>query len=273
MNSPAAPDVLAETAAPSPAPSRFVFGLTLDAVDQLPAIVDALKSLPRKPWVRIVFDYPRPPADYADAVRAIAPYAEIVGQPSDSTESGKMTVAQYRARFAAYVAGLPEIGIWETCNECNGDWAGENTAAQADAATDVVKSAGKRALFTPYWNSPTCADKHGPYVAWVRDHISSAVMTQSDYVMPSIYGYECDGPEPSYAELDGIVATLADLFPNAQVGIGEFGKQGDAAILAHYLNYRNANPRFILGGLYWYGAQDLVPKSQPLWSVFSALMR
>ena len=146
-------------------------------------------------------------------------------------------------------------------------------AAQADAATDVVKSAGKRALFTPYWNSPTCADKNGPYVAWVWDHISAAVMTRSDYVMPSFYCYECDGPEPSYAELDGIVATFADLFPNAQIGIGEFGKQGDAAILAHYLNYRNANPRFILGGLYWYGAQDLVPKSQPLWSVFSALMR
>ncbi len=264
---------LVQDAVSMPTPLNKTYGLTLDAVDNLPAIVEALKSLPKKPWVRIVFDYPRPPGDYAAAVAAIAPYAEIVGQPSDSTYSGKMTVDQYRARFAAYVAGLPQIAIWETCNECNGDWAGKATSAQADAATDVVKGAGKKALFTPYWNTDTCADKNGPYVAWIRDHISDKVKTQSDYVMPSVYGYDCDGPEPSYAELDAMVATLADMFPHAAIGIGEFGKQGDAAILQHYLAYSNANPRYIFAGLYWYGAQDLVPKSAPLWTVFRSLMQ
>lgn len=250
-----------------------VYGLTLDSVDNLAAIVDALKSLPKRPWVRIVFDYPRPPTDYADAVAAIAPYAEIVGQPSDSSDSSKMTVEQYRARFQVYVSTLPAIAIWETCNECNGDWTGPVTSAQADAATDVVKAAGKKALFTPYWNSPTCADKNGPYVDWIRDHISDKVKTQSDYVMPSVYGYDCDGPEPGYPELDAMVATFAAMFPNALVGIGEYGKQGDVAILEHYLKYTSANPRYIFAGLYWYGAQDLVPKNRPLWNAFSASMQ
>ena len=265
-------DKQATSDATQPLPQR-VYGLTLDAVDDLPAIVDALKSLPRRPWVRIVFDYPLPPSAYVDAVAAIAPYAEIVGQPSDSTYTAQMDVEQYRARFAAYVAQMPQITIWETCNECNGDWLGPNASAQADAATDVVKAAGKKALFTPYWNTATCADKNGPYVPWIAQHISAKVKTQSDYVMPSVYGADCDGPEPSYTELDAMVETFATMFPNAQVGIGEFGKQGDGAILAYYLKYANPNPRFIFAGLYWYGAQDLLPKTKPLWLVFSTLMR
>ncbi len=256
-----------------PQPAGLVYGMTLDAVDNLAAIVDALKSLPVKPWVRIVFDYPLQPSDYTAAVAAIAPYAVIVGQPSDSTYNAKMTVAEYRARFQAYVDQLPQINIWETCNECNGDWLGPNASAQADAATDVVKSAGKKALFTPYWNTNTCADKNGPYVAWIAKNISAAVKTESDYVTPSIYGFDCDGPEPAYAELDAMVQTFAAMFPNAQVGIGEYGKQGDATILKYYLGYPNPNPRYVFAGLYWYGKQDFVPKTQPLWGIFAAGMK
>ena len=91
--------------------------------------------------------------------------------------------------------------------------------------------------------------------------------------MPSIYGSDCDGPEPSYAELDAIIASMTALFPHALVGIGEYGKQGNTAILQYYMSYQNASPRYIFAGLYWYGTQDLVPKSQPLWQVFASLMR
>jgi hypothetical protein len=250
-----------------------VYGLTLDDVQNLPVIVDALKSLPQKPWVRIVFDYPLPPSEYAAAVAAIAPWATIVGQPADSTYNAQMDVAQYQARFVAYVAAFPQIDVWETCNECNGDWLGPNASLQADAATAVVKAAGKKALFTPYWNTVNCADKHGPYVPWIAAHISDMVKTQSDYVMPSVYGSDCEGPEPSYAELDKMVDTFAAMFPHAQVGIGEFGKQGDATVLAYYLHYASPNPRFIFAGLYWFGRQDLTPKSKPLWQAFSQLMQ
>ena len=264
---------MAGDATPTTAAPARVYGLTLDAVDNLPPIVDALQSLPKRPWVRIVFDYPRPASDYVAAVAAIAPFAEVVGQPADSTYCALMTVDQYRARFASYVATLPQIAIWETCNECNGAWLGPNASAQADAATDVVKAAGKKALFTPYWNTPTCADKNGPYLAWLTAHVSAKVRTGSDYVMPSIYGSDCDGPEPSYAELDAIIASMTALFPHALVGIGEYGKQGNTAILQYYMSYQNASPRYIFAGLYWYGTQDLVPKSQPLWQVFASLMR
>jgi hypothetical protein len=253
-----------------PPPSGKVYGLTVDSVwGNVPDIVAALKTLPVKPWVRIVFDYPLQASDYYPAVSEIAPYAVIVGQPSDSTYNAQMTVEQYRARFQSFVTGLPQINIWETCNECNGDWLGPNASAQADAATDVVKAAGKKAFFTPYWNTSTCADKHGPYVAWIQKNISAAVKAESDYVMPSIYGSDCDGPEPTYAELDAMVQTFATMFPNAQVGIGEYGKQGSVTILQYYLGYNNSNPRYIFAGLYWYGAQDLIPKTKPMWPVFA----
>ena len=259
---------------PPPSPSGKVYGLTVDSVwGNVPDIVAALKTLPVKPWVRIVFDYPLQPSDYYPAVSEIAPYAVIVGQPSDSTYNAQMTVEQYRARFQAFVTGLPQINIWETCNECNGDWLGANASAQADAATDVVKSAGKKAFFTPYWNTATCADAHGPYVAWIQKNISAAVKTESDYVMPSIYGSDCDGPEPTYADLDAMVQTFATMFPNAQVGIGEYGKQGSVTILQYYLGYNNANPRYIFAGLYWYGAQDLIPKTKPMWPVFAGAVQ
>ena len=268
-----APVTVADAVQP-PQPPGKVYGMTVDSVwGNLSQIVDALKSLPAKPWVRIVFDYPMQPSDYAAAVSAIAPYAVIVGQPSDSTYNAQMTVEQYRARFQAYVSQLPQIDIWETCNECNGDWLGPNASAQADAATDVVKSAGKKAFFTPYWNTSSCADKHGPYVAWIEKNISTAVKTETDFVAPSIYGSDCDGPEPTYADLDAVVQTFAAMFPNAQVGIGEYGKQGDVTILSYYLGYNNPNPRYIFAGLYWYGAQDLVPKSKPMWSTFAGAMQ
>ena len=70
-----------------------------------------------------------------------------------------------------------------------------------------------------------------------------------------------------------MVQTFADMFPNAQVGIGEYGKPGDAAVLKYFLGYTNANPRYIFAGLYWYGKQDLVPKTKTLWTVFSSSMK
>lgn len=261
------------TPTPTPTTSPKIYGLTIDSISNLSAIVTSLKSLPQKPWVRIVFDYPLQPSSYTAAVKAIAPYATIVGQPSDSTYNKKMTVAQYKTRFQSYVTQLPQINIWETCNECNGDWLGKNASAQADAATNIVKAAGKQALFTPYWNTNSCADKNGPYVAWIQKNISNKVKTQSDYVMPSVYGFDCDGPEPSYADLDKMVQTFSTMFPNAKVGIGEYGKKGNSSILSYYLNYTNPNPRYIFAGLYWYGKQDLVPSTKALWSIFRAAMR
>lgn len=258
-----------------PASGKKVVGFTIDSVDNVAAIVKSIQAMPAKPWVRIVFDYPQPASDYASAVAAISAVATVVGQPSDSTYAAKMSVAQYQARFQSYVSSLPQISIWETCNECNGDWAGSNTAAQAEVATQVVKAAGKKALYVPYWNSATCADQHGPYIAWTQKNISAYVKSNTDYVMTSIYGMDCDGAEPAYSELDSLVTTFVGMFPNAQVGIGEYGAAKAASklvVMQHYLAYQNSNSHYLFFGGYWYGYQDLLDTNNVLWKTFAAAM-
>lgn len=226
----------------------------------------------QRPWVRIVFDYPQPASDYIEAVSAISKVADIIGQPSDSTYSSKMSVSAFKARFQQYVTTLPQINIWEICNECNGDWAGDNTPAQTDAALSIVKAAGKLSMFVPYWNTPNCADKHGDYVAWTQSKISQTVKLGTDYVMTSIYGMDCEGPEPTYPQIESMLTTFATMFPNSKVGIGEYGAEkaiDKERIMKYYLNFRSTNPRFIFFGGYWYGYQDLVPMTKPLWSIFN----
>jgi hypothetical protein len=200
-----------------------LYGFTLDSVTDIANIVDSLAKLPKRALVRIVFDYPEDPPAYADAVTKISAVADIVGQPSDSFYSAKLTVSQYRARFESYVSAFPSIGLWEACNECNGAWGGPNTAAQAEAAFDVIKAHGKRVLFTPYWNTPSCADANGDYLQWTDQQISTKLKQGTDLVAVSIYGMDCTGNEPSYAELDAMFSRLSTIFPNAQLGIGEYG--------------------------------------------------
>lgn len=256
--------------------SRMRYGFTLDAVDDVTNIVDSLSKLPKRALVRVVFDYPEPPSTYRAAIDAIVPHADVVGQPSDSTYTKKMSVDDYRARFEDYVSSFPEIELWEACNECNGDWAGENTPAQTDAAFDVIKSHGKRVLFTPYWNEPDCADTHGDYLAWTEKNISDKVKTGADLVAVSIYGTDCAGPEPTYAELDSMFVRLASMFPDAQLGIGEYGAKAASdkeRVLRYYLDYSNPAPRYVFWGGYWYGHQDFVPATKPLWKVFADAMR
>jgi hypothetical protein len=252
------------------------YGFTLDSVDNLSAIVESLQRLPKRALVRIVFDYPELPSSYAQAVASISAVADIVGQPSDSTYSSKLTVSQFADRFEAYVSAFPSIDIWEACNECNGAWGGPNTAAQADAAYDVIRAHGKRVLYTPYWNGHDCADSNGDYIGWTRDHISDKLKQGMDFVTVSIYGVDCTGVEPSYAELDAMFQAFGAMFPNAKLGIGEYGAKdaGDKRrVLEYYLDYPASDPRYIFWGGYWYGRQDFVPVTQPLWQVFADAMK
>lgn len=241
-----------------------IYGLTLDSIDiNLPEIIDMLKSLPTRPYVRLVFDYPRPASHFKKAVEQIGLVANIIGQPSDSEYNAKMTVAQYKMRFWDYVANLPQVGIWEIINEANGDWLGKNAIRQAEVALQIVKDAGKFSLYTAYWNTETCKDSNGRWDLWHNNNLT-AFLKSVTFATLSVYGCDCDGPEPTYAVLDAELKKLQKLFPLSVVGIGEFGKKGSASVLKHYMDY----PRKGFG-LYWYGRQDLVPKTKPLFKVFS----
>jgi hypothetical protein len=238
-------------------------GFTLDNVENISGIVKSIKAMPFKPSVRIVFDFPEKPSSYRDAVESICQIAICLGQPSDSVYSGKMSVAQFKQRFKEYVDAFPIINYWETCNECNGDWAGKNTPAQTDEALKIVKAAGKKSVFVPYWNTKTCADKHGDYYEWTVKNISAYVKAETDIVALSVYGFDCDGGEPSHSVLDGELNKFKTLFPNASIQIGEYGKQNSSQVMRHYLSYNRVG----FGG-YWHGTQDLINTSGAMWKEF-----
>jgi hypothetical protein len=244
-------------------------GFTLDNVENISGIVKSIKAMPFKPSVRIVFDFPEKPAGYRDAVESICQIATCLGQPSDSVYSGKMSVTQFKQRFKEYVDAFPQINYWETtneanmCDECDPVSRTKLIIAQADEALKIVKAAGKKSVFVPYWNTKTCADNNGDYYEWTVKNISAYVKAETDIVALSVYGFDCDGSEPSHTMLDRELDRFASLFPKAHIMVGEYGKQGSTSIMRHYLSYR----RIGFGG-YWWGSQDLINTSGAMWKEF-----
>jgi len=238
-------------------------GFTLDRVDNLPAIITAIKAMPIKPYVRIVFDYPESPTAYSLAVNEIAKYAYIIGQPSDSEYNSKMSVPQYKQRFVDYVKAFPQIEYWEACNECNGDWLGPNAIRQTEEAIKVIKEAGKKVITTMYWNTGTCKDKNGLWYEWGFENVTDFIKSQTDIATLSVYGFDCDGPEPSYNQLDTELSRLQSMFPESLVSIGEYGAQSNRKVLAHYRDYSNKGL-----GLYWFGYQDLLNINSEMYREF-----
>lgn len=233
--------------------SGIARGFTLDSVEDLPKIISAIKSMPFRPMVRVVCDYPESAATYKNAIDELSKIAEVIIQPSDSEYSKKMTVAQYKARFSEYINAFPQVKYFESANEISGDWLSKDVIKQAEEATKLIKAAGKISVLVVYWNTPSCSDTNGEYKAWLKKNFTQYLKDNSDMVLISVYGYDCDGPEPSYATLDNEIAAVREIFPKSIVAIGEYGKQGDAKIMRHYLDYPSVGP-----GLFWFGYQDIV---------------
>lgn len=256
----------------TPASSRM-FGVTVDRIDNLPDTVEALKKLPVRPWVRLVFDPGVQPATYANAVTEIGAVADIVGQPVDSASAKEYNVAQYKKRFQDYVSAFPTIPMWEISNESNGDWVGKNMPAQADVAFDVVHAAHKKTMITLHYNNAACADKNGDWLKWTKRHISTKIKLGVDLVAVSIYGKDCEGFEPAEKEIQAFTEKLGVMFPHANIGIGEFGSDKnlkDAERVArHYLGLNIQYPRWVFFGGFWYFSEMAVPASKPMWSILA----
>jgi len=258
-----------EPVKPIPIPSNLPLGeltrgFTLEDVSNLPAIIKAIKAMPFKPTVRIVFHYPDEPREYVEAVTEIAKVATIVGQPCDSEYSKKMSIDQYEKRFKTYIEFFSKsIDIWETGNEFSGDWLSKDIIKQVEIATFHVKVWGKKTLNTLYWNTETCKDSNGIWYNWAEHNLTKFIKDNTDYASLSIYGQDCDGNEPTYEQLDMEFATLKHFFPNSRLCISEYGKQGDTARMRHYLNY----PKTGFGG-YWHGSKDLLDINGKMFAEF-----
>lgn len=258
--------------------SSELFGVTIDSIDNLPAIVDALGRLPKRITARIVFDAQNSPAYYKDAVAKIGMVADILGQPSDSEYVKGLSLAAYKKRFQDYVAAFPQIQMWETGNEINGDWLGTGVVAKFEAAHDVVRGAGKKTVLVPYWNSKTCADSNGYWLDWLKKNMT-AKLKSSDYVLVSVYGWDCDGPEPTKAEITDFYTELGVMFPNAMLGIGEMGGSEKysvakrAATIPYYYNMPKLHPRDVGFNGFWFFTPDAVPYTKSTWTKLNEVLK
>jgi hypothetical protein len=89
----------------------------------------------------------------------------------------------------------------------------------------------------------------------------------------SYYENDCDGIQPDWP---AIFADLAVMFPSAKLGIGECGTELQASkadtINRYYRDLQVTDPRFVGGFFWWYGKQDFVPKTNPLWQTLQDAM-
>ncbi|WP_336249410.1 Tat pathway signal sequence [Stomatohabitans albus] len=272
-------------------------GLTVDSVDDLDALVASVSALSHRPTLRMVFEADRSPADYAAAVTALEPYADLMGLVLDSTAMAQLSVPEVTARTQAFVdAFAHQIAIWEVGNEVNGEWVGagpDEIVAKVAAANRVVKAAGEPSAITfNYWSGPDCYAEPWEVGATFVTHVPADMAGAVDLVMLSVYETACDPPQqPSATQLAGELTMLGQVFGNAKLGIGEIGAQGvdddlptnptfaeKERIAQRYMGMapelRAAlGDRFVGGWFWWYFVEDAVPKDKPesLWPVLNEL--
>jgi hypothetical protein len=267
---------------PATPASAALWGVTLDDVSDLSGIVASLKALPSRPTARVVFDHGQKPADYADAVAALHPVADLMGTPVDSSDSAKYSVDAYKARFQDYLAAFkPDVAIWEIGNEVNGEWAGpsQTAAAKTVAAYDLVHAAGKPTALTLYYNPGCWSDSTHEMLPWATRWIPDRVKHGVDYVFVSYYEKDCNNHRPDQAEWQQVFGQLRAQFPAARLGFGEIGTDqhadaaAKAAYLTRYYTMPPPAPGFVGGYFWWYYAEDAVPYTRsPVWAALRAAM-
>ena len=128
----------------------------------------------------------------------------------------------FSARIAQYIAALGDtVSVWEVGNEVNGNWVGADPMAKVAAMFDAAKSTGRRNALTLYYQNPTTPGF--AMIPWVDEHIPDRMRSGMDYVLVSDYDDQNAGHQLTQPEMDTIFTALARRFPNAKLGMGEFG--------------------------------------------------
>jgi hypothetical protein len=261
-----------------PVPVGWIHGLTLDAVDNLDAIVAAVGSLPRRAAVRIVFDENVPPSDYVEAVTRLSAVADIQGELLDSSAMATISRSDYVARTQAYLEAFgSQVSQWEIGNEINGDWLGAGAIDKAHDAFQMVEAAGGRSTLTLYYNAG-CEDTNGPMLDWVHDHVPADMRAGLDQVTVSYYEDDCNGRVVPRNEWVSVFSELHTLFPSARLLMGEIGTESasaKAALMQRYYGEMRLPevPAFAGGFFWWYGRQDFVPRGSRHWKILDSLWR
>lgn len=281
------PALAIETGAAS-AEQPYLWGLTSDnCMEKTDRQVQALRQFPQRVTIRTVFDLPENGGpqvdDYGACVKAFSAVADVMGLILDSQAMAALKPNDVAVRMAAYMARLgPDVRLWEVGNEVNGSWLGDDVLAKIEIMYDAAKAAHRLTALTLYHEVKP--EPGTEMLGWVDAHIPPGHRLRDglDYVLVSYYEDENGGHRLSQDELDPMFAALAQRFPNARLGIGEFGwghgRPSDAAqraaLLKRVYQYRvPAVARFVGGGFYWHFRQTMVGDRAPDRDVLIGLMR
>jgi hypothetical protein len=262
-----------------PSPLR---GVTVDDISNLSDVVAALGALPHRPTTRIVFDEGEDPSYYTQAVASIGAVSYIMGEVLDSAFVSNVTIPAYTQRTTDYLNAFPTgVDLWEVGNEINGNWLGNTSdvVAKMTGAYDLVKAAGARTELTLYGCSD---DASHDMFNWVTANVPARMLTGLDYVLVSYYEGDCTAPR-AFSAWPSVFQQLHQMFPNAGVGFGEVGAVdnngqdiNNAAVAGPYLQkYYGLQinvPNYVGGYFWWYFAEDMVPKTKPLFATLSAAL-
>lgn len=251
--------------------SERLYGVTIDSIDGLPEIVDALAALRQRPTTRIVFDKEQDAAFYADAVHQIHGVSGTLGQLLDSTDVQPLSTQAVALRAREFLAALgSDVDIWEIGNEINGwPWLGETqvVVAKMTTAFDVIDAAGRQTALTLYYNQGCVEDPGHEMFMWAEANIPPRMRQRLSYLLVSFYEDDCPGANPDWPS---VFNRLGQLFPQSQLGFGEVGTRDPmrkAEFIRRYYGMQLDHPRWVGGFFWWWGREDVVPRTQPLWTV------
>jgi hypothetical protein len=274
------PVATAETLRPLPDP---LYGWTTDDGWHPTRITEAAKRMSRMSIVRIVFDEWQKASDYLPTVKAVQPYAYVMGELLDSYYVPRYSVSQYAARTTEYLNSMGSlVDIWEIANEVNGEWLGSTSdvVAKMSNAYDQVEARGLRSEVTLYSN-PNCWERpENEMFTWAAKNIPDRMKQGLDYVLISYYEQDCNGQKFSQAYWQGVFDKLRQMFPNSKLGFGELGPRKSASfekqreVMTRYYTMKITTLGYVGGYFWWTGYQTLTPwDRRPLFAVFNEVIR
>jgi len=259
---------------PSGTPDR-IYGVTIDATNNLNKIVTSISNLNVKPTTRIVFDEWQPASEYLNAVNQIHNVSFIMGEIIDSYYMHEYSVNQYKNRVREYLRVLGDkVDIWEIGNEINGEWLGstQSVISKISYAFDTLSYLKKQTAITLYYNKDCWSNPQNEMFRWVHENIPQSMKLKLDYVFISYYEDDCNNYQPDWQQ---VFDSLHTMFPNSKIGIGECGTR-IASRKEEYINryYKMdiTTPNYIGGYFWWYYKKDCVPWTKPLWTILNNAM-
>lgn len=266
-------------------PPGPLYGVTVDDVSSVSAIVAGNGALPVKPTTRVYLDPLEPASSYTKPVAQIAQNSYVMAELLDSADMRSVTPAAEHTRVAALLSALGgSVDIWEVGNEVNGNWTGAySTGAQMITdAYDQVKAAGGRTALTVWYNAGCAAKGELDPITYANTYLSAAVRNGLDYVLLSYYQSQCNGVSLSSSTVTAYAEKLHAVFPNASVGFGEIGlprpvssttQAAAIEMIDHYYRLPVDLPYYVGGYFWWYYAEDALPYADnAVWDAISRAM-